>query len=70
MVEPISLEEIKSALWSINLDKAPGPNGFNAFFFRKNWDLIIKDFYNGVLEFFNQGYPFEITQCYHPPSHS
>ncbi|KAJ1695560.1 hypothetical protein LUZ63_012258 [Rhynchospora breviuscula] len=30
-------EEIKSAIWSIGLDKSPGPDGLSARFIRDNW---------------------------------
>jgi len=32
----VSAIEIKHALFLMNPDTAPGPNGFNAFFFQKN----------------------------------
>ena len=38
--KPLTLEEIKSALFSINPDKSPGPDGFQAFFYQKCWDII------------------------------
>ena len=33
--KPLTLEEIKATLFSINLDKSPGPDGFQALFFQK-----------------------------------
>ena len=45
-------EEIKNALFSIHSNKAPGTDGFNAYFFKHSWDLVgplvtlaIKDFF-------------------------
>lgn len=35
-VHPISNEEIKVALFSIPDNKAPGPDGYNALFFKKS----------------------------------
>lgn len=32
--------EIKEATFSINGDKAPGPDGFSASFYHANWDIV------------------------------
>lgn len=36
-------EEIKEALWSINDNKSPGPDGFNSVFFKKAWSIVGKE---------------------------
>jgi len=36
-------EEIKTAIWSLHPDKAPGPDGFPICFFREYWSMIKKD---------------------------
>ena len=28
-----TMDELKSAIWAMNKEKAPGPDGFNVFFF-------------------------------------
>ncbi|GKA71267.1 protein LAZ1, partial [Tanacetum coccineum] len=40
MVREVSDIEIKGALFSIGDDKPPGPDGFNAAFFKKSWDIV------------------------------
>ncbi|GKG20243.1 hypothetical protein Tco_0380044, partial [Tanacetum coccineum] len=35
MVRPVTDKEIKDAMFSINDNKAPGPDGFSAKFFKK-----------------------------------
>lgn len=39
----IEEEEIRSAIWTLNPDKAPGPDGFPICFYRAFWGLIKKD---------------------------
>jgi hypothetical protein len=48
-----SHDEIKAAVFALNKDSAPGPDGFGAFFFQHYWDIISIDVINAVLEFFN-----------------
>jgi hypothetical protein len=47
-----SNDEIKSAVFALNKDSAPGPDGFGAFFFQHYWDIVQVDVFNAVLEFF------------------
>lgn len=43
MTRPVTEEEIKSAMFSIHSDKAPGPDGFSAGFSKNNWELVGRD---------------------------
>ena len=43
MTAPITTEEISKALHRMNLDKAPGLDGFTARFYTACWDIIQKD---------------------------
>ncbi|GJY72313.1 RNA-directed DNA polymerase, eukaryota, reverse transcriptase zinc-binding domain protein, partial [Tanacetum coccineum] len=43
MIREISDEEIKNAMFQIDNNKAPGPDGFLALFFKKSWNIIGKD---------------------------
>lgn len=47
-----SHQEIKEAVFALNKDSAPGPDGFGAFFFQHYWDIVKADVFNAVLEFF------------------
>jgi hypothetical protein len=47
-----SHQEIKAAVFALNKDSAPGPDGFSAFFFQQYWDIVNSDVINAVLEFF------------------
>ncbi|MCI27041.1 RNA-directed DNA polymerase (Reverse transcriptase), partial [Trifolium medium] len=48
--------EIKAAVFDLNKDGAPGPDGFGAFFYQTYWDLVHKDVEDAVLEFFKTGW--------------
>ena len=37
---PITLEEVRFAVFNMNPDKSLGPDGFQAFFFQKCWDIL------------------------------
>ena len=41
-------EEIKASLFNIRPKKAPGPDGYNAFFFRRTWHIIGDDIIKAV----------------------
>ncbi len=53
--QAVSAEEVKKAVCSIPLDKAAGPDGFTARFFRVVWDKIGPLIYDVVAEFFASG---------------
>lgn len=40
LVEPVTRKEIKDVFWNMNLNKAPGPDGFNGHSFRETWCIV------------------------------
>lgn len=50
-----SLDEIRRAVFDIHPDKAPGPDGFSAGFFRAYWDVIGADISKEIQSFFETG---------------
>ncbi|KAL9678347.1 hypothetical protein QQ045_016191 [Rhodiola kirilowii] len=48
LIREASDADIWKALSSIGSDKSPGPDGFSASFFRKNWSLVGKEFCSGI----------------------
>lgn len=52
---PISLDEIKTAVWRCGANKAPGPDGYSIEFFRKFWDHVKTDMYMAVKHFEKTG---------------
>ena len=37
---PFSIEEVKAAVWGLNSEGAPGPDGIPIFFYKNCWDTI------------------------------
>ena len=48
-------KDVKLALFQMNPNKAPGPDGMTACFYQKFWDILGKDICKVVLEFLNRG---------------
>jgi hypothetical protein len=48
-------KEIADALFQVGLLKAPGPDGFPAWFFQRNWDVLKKEVITRVKGFFVSG---------------
>lgn len=54
-IRPIKMEEVRKAVLSLRKLKAPGLDGFPGAFFQKHWELVSKDVYMAVKEFFKTG---------------
>ncbi|XP_024976233.1 uncharacterized protein LOC112514134 [Cynara cardunculus var. scolymus] len=54
-IHPISNEEIRSAMFSIGNNKAPGSDGYFARFFKASWDIIGRDVEVAIHNFFYRG---------------
>ncbi|GKA88532.1 RNA-directed DNA polymerase, eukaryota, reverse transcriptase zinc-binding domain protein [Tanacetum coccineum] len=50
----VSNDEIKDAMYSIDDNKAPGPDGYTIKFYKKAWNIIGGDVCNVVKEFFRK----------------
>jgi len=50
--QEVTEEEIREAAFSMQQDKAPGPDGFTVAFYRNHWDTIKKDFVRMVKNVF------------------
>jgi hypothetical protein len=50
---PITDDDIKAALFSISDSKAPGPDGYNALFYKTSWDIITVNFLAAIRFFFS-----------------
>ncbi|GJS46838.1 hypothetical protein Tco_0596959 [Tanacetum coccineum] len=52
MIREVNDEEIKNAMFQIDDNKAPGPDGYSSSFFKKTWSIIGKDVCHAVKIFF------------------
>lgn len=55
LVAAISTEEVRNALFDIEDEKSPGPDGYGSAFFKKAWDVVGCDLVDAVDEFFRTG---------------
>ncbi|CAN1136539.1 LINE-1 retrotransposable element ORF2 protein [Linum perenne] len=56
LARPVSHEEIKKALFSISGDKSPGPDSYNADFYKNSWPLIGEEVSSAISSFFDKTY--------------
>ncbi|GJX13355.1 hypothetical protein Tco_0205113, partial [Tanacetum coccineum] len=55
MTRQVTRQEVKSALFSMGNEKAPGPDGYTAAFFKEAWEIVADDVVAAVKEFFTNG---------------
>ncbi|GJY62450.1 putative RNA-directed DNA polymerase [Tanacetum coccineum] len=55
MIREVSDKEIKDTMFSMGDNKALGPDGFSAAFFKEAWDIIGVDVCKAIKEFFTNG---------------
>ncbi|XP_021979735.1 uncharacterized protein LOC110875849 [Helianthus annuus] len=55
MIRQVTAEEVKAAMFSIGIDKAPGPYGYTTAFFKSAWPIIGVDISNAIIDFFDTG---------------
>lgn len=59
----ITEEDIYAGLQAIGNDKAPGTDGYNAFFLKKSWQVIKQDILAALHNFFDTGRIYEPINC-------
>lgn len=63
LVQPVTHQERGQAMFNIDPNKAPGVDGFNAFFFQRVWHIVKRDIYEAVFEFFSTGSMSSKVNC-------
>jgi len=56
LIKEISTDEVKRALFSLNPDKVPGPDGMTALFYQRFWDLTGPDLVKVVQNFHSSSF--------------
>lgn len=51
LTQVFTMEELKEAVLGMATNKAAGPDGFNADFYQKNWDLVKDDLFRLLMDF-------------------
>ncbi|KAL2944068.1 LINE-1 retrotransposable element ORF2 protein, partial [Bienertia sinuspersici] len=51
IMRAFNVQDVKAAIFSIDGDKAPGPDGFGASFFKENWNIVGPLISDAVLDF-------------------
>jgi hypothetical protein len=65
LCKPFTEEEVKEALFQMYPMKAPGPDGYPAHFFQRNWDICGHDITRTVLQVLNgDDLPEEINSMF------
>ncbi|XP_074297740.1 uncharacterized protein LOC141628504 [Silene latifolia] len=55
LLRPISMEEVKNCLFSIPASNSPGPDGYTSQFFKDSWEILGKDLFYAINNFFSTG---------------
>ena len=55
MIQSVTNEELKEAMFSIGENKSLGPDGFMLEFFKHSWDIVAMDVTGAVQDFFKNG---------------
>ncbi|KAL0290018.1 UNVERIFIED_CONTAM: hypothetical protein Sangu_2591300 [Sesamum angustifolium] len=55
IIRPVTIDEVKTAFFDIEEDKAPGPDGFSSGFFKAAWPVVGGEVSNAIIDFFKTG---------------
>ncbi|KAK4384115.1 hypothetical protein Sango_3090400 [Sesamum angolense] len=55
IIRPVTIDEVKTALFDIEEDKAPGPDGFSSGFFKAAWPVVGEEVSKAIMDFFKTG---------------
>ncbi|KAL2252957.1 UNVERIFIED_CONTAM: hypothetical protein Sindi_0090400, partial [Sesamum indicum] len=55
LLVPFTPADVKQAVFDIDEDKAPGPDGYSSGFFKAAWPIVGHEVSSAVLDFFNTG---------------
>lgn len=63
LIKPYTKEDVKKAMYSINKNKSPGPDGYGSGFYKDAWDIVGEEVTEAVLDFFTNGKLLKQMNC-------
>lgn len=58
---PIQLSEVKDVVFDLPKNSSPGPDGYHASFYQKNWNLVSKNVFGMISSIWNFGHLLKAT---------
>ncbi|KAK4384408.1 hypothetical protein Sango_3063800 [Sesamum angolense] len=55
LIRPVTVDDVKTAMFDIEEDKAPGPDGFSSGFYKAAWPIVGKEISKAIMDFFTTG---------------
>ncbi|KAL0290050.1 UNVERIFIED_CONTAM: Retrovirus-related Pol polyprotein from type-2 retrotransposable element R2DM, partial [Sesamum radiatum] len=55
LIRPVTVDDVKKAMFDIEEDKAPGPDGFSSGFIKAAWPIVGEDISKAIMDFFTTG---------------
>ncbi|KAL0423233.1 UNVERIFIED_CONTAM: Retrovirus-related Pol polyprotein from type-2 retrotransposable element R2DM [Sesamum radiatum] len=55
LIRPVTMDDVKNAMFDIEEDKAPGPDGFSSGFYKAVWPIVGEEVSKAILDFFTTG---------------
>ncbi|KAK4386156.1 hypothetical protein Sango_2486200 [Sesamum angolense] len=55
LIRPVTIDDVKTTLFDIEENKAPGPDGFSSGFYKAAWPIVGEEFSKAIMDFFTTG---------------
>ncbi|KAL0288908.1 UNVERIFIED_CONTAM: Retrovirus-related Pol polyprotein from type-2 retrotransposable element R2DM [Sesamum angustifolium] len=55
LIRPVTVDDVKTAMFDIEEDKAPGPDGFSSGFYKAAWPIVGEEISKAIMDFFTTG---------------
>ncbi|KAL0288669.1 UNVERIFIED_CONTAM: hypothetical protein Sradi_7093300 [Sesamum radiatum] len=55
LIRPVTVDDVKIAIFDIEEDKGPGPDGFSSGFYKAAWPIVGEEISKAVMDFFTTG---------------
>ncbi|KAL0300285.1 UNVERIFIED_CONTAM: Retrovirus-related Pol polyprotein from type-2 retrotransposable element R2DM [Sesamum angustifolium] len=55
LIRPVTVDDVKKAMFDIEEDKAPGPDGFSSGFYKAAWPIVGEEISKAIMDFFTTG---------------